>query len=275
MEGNSALTQRKRPSDVGLENDRTKRSAKAREAEDLPFSSSSRDIGALEAAAAHSTGAALHPSGEGLVNQSFVIQHQPERLSSSTAGAADSHHTVCMSKSPPAQVHGFTSCSSHHAAKQRPNFTNEKPSGQQASGQQQTSGQQAFGHQSSRQQASGQQASGRQASLQQSSAQHQASGQQASGQQASGQQQQQLQKQQQPQQPWLQRLMQCSSSSSSVAAAAEKAAAEKAAAAHAAQLARLRGAESQVTKPPCLPKPLCITKLHSLQGLVVLTRAGN
>ena len=58
-------------------------------------------------------------------------------------------------------------------------------------------------------------------------------------------------------------------------AAAEKAAAEKAAAAHAAQLARLRGADAQVTKPLCLTKPLCITKLHSLQGLVVLTREGN
>ena len=42
MEGNHALTQRKRSIDVGLavQNDRTKRSAKAREPEGLPFSSS-------------------------------------------------------------------------------------------------------------------------------------------------------------------------------------------------------------------------------------------
>ena len=54
-------------------------------------------------------------------------------------------------------------------------------------------------------------------------------------------------------------------------AAAEKAAVEKAAAAHAAQLARLRGADAQVTEPLCLAKPLCLSKLHSFRGSVVLT----
>jgi len=51
-------------------------------------SCATRDIGAIEAAAAHSTGAALHPSGEGLVNRAFVNSYLPEPLSSSTAHCA-------------------------------------------------------------------------------------------------------------------------------------------------------------------------------------------
>ena len=37
------------------------------------------------------------------------------------------YHAVFISKISTAHVHGFTSCSSHHAAKQRPNSTHEKP----------------------------------------------------------------------------------------------------------------------------------------------------
>jgi hypothetical protein len=51
-------------------------------------SCATRDIGAIEAAAAHSTGAALHPSGEGLVNRAFVNSYLPEPLSSSAAHCA-------------------------------------------------------------------------------------------------------------------------------------------------------------------------------------------
>jgi hypothetical protein len=51
-------------------------------------SCATRDIGAIEAAAAHSTGAALHPSGERLVNRAFVNSYLPEPLSSSAAQCA-------------------------------------------------------------------------------------------------------------------------------------------------------------------------------------------